>query len=62
MYEFMQSLIKCLFIILNVIIICLALLDLITTKDYLLDIPIITLCMLFVFHSEIEEYLETLIK
>ena len=62
MYEFMQSLIKSLFILLNVIIICLALLDLITTKDYLLDIPIITICMLFVFHSEIEEYLETLIK
>ena len=62
MYEFMQTLIKSLFILLNVIIICLALVDLITTKDYLLDIPIITLCMLFVFHSEIEEYLETLIK
>ena len=56
MYDFINSLINTIFILLNVIIILFALFEFINTKDYVM-ILLILLCMIFIFNEQIKDFL-----
>ena len=56
MYDFINSLINTIFILLNVIIILFALFEFINTKDRVM-ILLILLCMIFIFNEQIKDFL-----
>jgi hypothetical protein len=56
MYDFINSLINTIFILLNVIMILFALFEFINTNDYVM-ILLILLCMIFIFNEQIKDFL-----
>ena len=56
MYDFINSLINTIFILLNVIIILFALFEFINTKNHVM-ILLILLCMIFIFNEQIKDFL-----
>jgi type IV secretory pathway VirB3-like protein len=56
MYDFINSLINTIFILLNVIMILFALFEFINTNDYVM-ILLILLCMVFIFNEQIKDFL-----
>jgi hypothetical protein len=56
MYDFINSLINTIFILLNVIMILFALFEFINTNDHVM-ILLILLCMVFIFSEQIKDFL-----
>ena len=56
MYDFINSLINSIFILLNVIIILFALFEYLNTKDNIMILLILS-CMVFIFNEQIKDFI-----